>query len=175
MAIAGLLTAGISTAATAKQPTGKEPAKSKPAPKPKPKPVPLSVTGCKFTFVTQPPADGTTIIPAPDTGSQFGKFQCAKPIGKGAVSDTFTTDDAGDVTATYKLWTSRGTLTGKLTLTATGGGQPSTGGFGAQTFDGGFTVTGGTLLKVLGVKAPTKPVSLSSCTTSDSVHYACSQ
>src|ERR1700722_290002 len=68
MAMAGLLTAGISTAATAKTPTkGSKRGKSKPDPKPKPVTPKLS---CKLTLVTQPPADDTTILPGGD-GSQY--------------------------------------------------------------------------------------------------------
>ena len=123
--MAGLLTAGISTAATAKTTTsGTKPAKVKPAPKPKPVTTKVS---CQLTLVLQPTAKVTTIVPGTGSGSQSGTAKCPGPVGGGVQTDTFTTDDAGDVTAPYTQWFKGGTLAGQYTLIPTGGGQPSAG------------------------------------------------
>jgi hypothetical protein len=132
MAMAGLLFAGISTAATAK-----------PAPKPKPVTTKLS---CQLTLVLQPTAKVTTIVPGTGSGSQSGTAKCSGPLGGGVETDTFTTNDAGDVTAPYTQWFKGGTLKGQSTLNPTSGGQPSAGNnsFGAQSYSGTLVVSGGT-------------------------------
>ena len=156
MAMAGLLFAGISTAATAK-----------PAPKPKPVTTKLS---CKLTLVTQPPADDTTILPGGD-GSQYGTASCPG-TGRGVQSDTYTTDDAGDVSGPYTQWFKGGTLAGKYDLIPTGGGQPSAGNnsFGAQNYAGALIVTGGSGAW----KGATGKAKLT-CATADGVHLKCTE
>ena len=169
MAMAGLLTAGISTAATAKPlATGsKKPAKTKPAPKPV-----TTKVSCKLGLVLQPTALVTTIVPGTTSGSQFGTAKCPGPVGGGLQSDKFTTDDAGDVTAPYTQWFKGGTLAGQYTLIPTGGGQPSAGNnsFGAQTYSGTLTVTGGSGAW----KGATGKAKLT-CATPDAVHLACTE
>ncbi len=93
MALAGLLTAGISTAATAKTSTrASKPAKTKPAPKPV-----TTKVSCQLMLVLQPTATVTTIVPGTGSGSQAGTVKCPGPVGSGVQTDTFTTDDAGDI------------------------------------------------------------------------------
>jgi hypothetical protein len=169
MAMAGLLTAGISTAATAKTPTtGSKPAKVKPVPKPKPVTTKLS---CKLTLVTQPPANDITILPGGD-GSQYGTASCPGAVGRGVQSGTYSTDDAGDVSGPYTQWFKGGTLTGKYDLVPTGGGQPSAGNnsFGAQSYAGALIVTGGSGAW----KGATGKATLA-CTTVDGVHLKCTE
>ena len=115
MAMAGLLTAGISTAATAKPLTrGSKPAKAKPAPKPV-----TTKVSCQLTLVLQPTAKVTTIVPGTGSGSQSGTAKCPGPVGGGVQTDKFTTDDAGDMTAPYTQWFKGGTLAGQYTLIPT--------------------------------------------------------
>jgi hypothetical protein len=169
MAMAGLLSAGFSTAATAKTPTtGSKPAKVKPVPKPKPVTTKLS---CKLTLVLQPLANDTSIVPGA-TGSQAGTVKCPGSVGGGAQTDKFTTDDSGDVTAPYTQWFKGGTLAGQYTLVPTGGGQPSAGNnsFGAQSYSGTLTVTGGSGAW----KGATGKAKLS-CATTDGVHLVCTE
>ena len=170
MAMAGLLTAGISTAATAKTTTsGTKPAKVEPAPKPKPVTTKVS---CKLTLVLQPTAKVTTILPGTGSGSQVGTAKCPGPVGGGVQTDNFTTDDSGDVTAPYTQWFKGGTLAGQYTLIPSGGGQPSAGNnqFGAQSYTGTLTVTGGSG----GWKGATGKAKLT-CATPDAVHLACTE
>jgi hypothetical protein len=168
-AMAGLLTAGISTAATAKTPTtGKKPAKVKPIPNPKPVTIKVS---CKLTLVIQPVTGNVSIVPG-DTGSQLGTARCAGPIGHGLESDTFTTDDSGDVLAPYTEWFKGGTLAGSYKLVSTGGSQPSAGNntFGAQSYTGTLTVTGGSGA----YEGATGKANLV-CSTVDGVHLTCTE
>ena len=169
MAMAGLLTAGISTAAIAKTPTsGKKPAKTKPAPKPKPVTTKVS---CQLTLVLQPAPTDVSIVPG-TTGSQSGTARCPGPVGGGVQTDKFSTDDSGDVTAPYTQWFKGGTLAGQYTLIPTGGGQPSAGNntFGAQSYSGTLTVARGT-----GVwKGATGKAKLI-CATADGVHLKCTE
>jgi hypothetical protein len=158
MAVAGLLTAGVSTAATAKV---------KPA---KPKSVTTKLS-CKLTVVTQPPANDISITPGIN-GAQFGKVSCPGPIGGGVVSDTYTTATSGNVTAKYTTWFKGGTLGGQFKLIPTGGGQPSAGNntFGAQSYTGSATVTGGSG----SWKTATGKATLT-CSTADGVHLSCTE
>jgi hypothetical protein len=169
MAMAGLLTAGISTAATAKTPTsGKKPAKVKPVPKPKPVTTKVS---CQLTLVLQPAATDVSIVPSA-SGTQSGTARCSGPVGGGVQTDKFSTDDSGDVTAPYTQWFKGGTLAGQYQLVPTGGGQPSAGNntFGAQSYSGTLTVTSGT-----GVwKGATGKAKLT-CATADGVHLMCTE
>jgi hypothetical protein len=170
MAMAGLLSAGISTAATAATPTkGTKPAKVKPVPQPKPVTTKVS---CQLTLVLQPTAKVTTIVPGTGSGSQYGSAKCSGPVGGGVQTDTFTTDDAGDVTARYTQWFKGGSLGGQYSLTPTAGGQPSAGNnsFGAQSYDGSLTVTSGTGAW----KGATGKAKLT-CATADGVHLKCTE
>jgi hypothetical protein len=170
MAMAGLLSAGFSTAATARTTTSaKKPAKVKPASKPKPVTTKVS---CQLTLVLQPTAKVTTIVPGTGSGSQAGTAKCPGPVGSGVQTDKFTTDDAGDVAAPYTQWFNGGTLAGQYTLTPTAGGQPSAGNnsFGAQSYDGSLTVTSGTGAW----KGATGKAKLT-CATPDGVHLNCTE
>jgi hypothetical protein len=161
MAMAGLLTVGFSTAATAK-----------PAPKPKPpKPVTTKVS-CQLTLVLQPAAKVTTIVPGTGSGSQYGTAKCPGPLGGGVQTDKFNTADSGDVTAPYRQLFKGGTLAGQYTLIPTGGGQPSAGNnsFGAQSYSGSLTVTGGSGAW----KGATGSAKLT-CSTTDGVHLSCTE
>jgi hypothetical protein len=93
-------------------------------------------------------------------------------VGGGVQTDKFTTDDGGDVTAPYTQWFKGGTLVGQYTLIPTGGGQPSAGNnsFGAQTYTGTLTVTGGSGAW----KGATGKAKLT-CATPDAVHLACTE
>jgi hypothetical protein len=167
--MAGLLTAGFSTAAaTAKTTTSaKKPAKVTPAPKPV-----TTKLSCKLTLVLQPTAKVTTIVPGTGSGSQAGTAKCPGPVGSGVQTDKFTTDDAGDVSAPYTQWFKNGTLKGQYTLIPSSGGQPSAGNnaFGAQSYTGSLTVTGGTG----GWKGATGTAKLT-CATPDGVHLDCTE
>jgi hypothetical protein len=159
MAMAGLLTAGFSTAATAKTPSGsKKPAKTKPA-----KPVTTKVS-CKLALVVQPPADDVTITPG-DTGAQFGKAGCGKPLFRGLETATFSTDDSGDLVAPYTLWFKGGTLSGQWTLSPTGA-TPPTNSFTAQSYTGTATITGGS-----GAWAKATGKATIKASTTDGVHF----
>jgi hypothetical protein len=169
MAMAGLLSAGISTTATAKTPTaGKRAAKVKPAPKPKPVTTKVS---CKLTLVLQPAANNVSIVP--DTsGSQSGSAKCPGPLGGGVQTDTFSTDDGGDVTGPYTQWFKGGTLAGQYKLIPTGGGQPSAGNnsFGAQSYSGSLIVASGT-----GAWRGATGKAKLTCATADGVHLVCTE
>jgi hypothetical protein len=169
MAMAGLLTAGISTAATAKTPTtGSKPAKVKPVPKPKPVTTKVS---CQLTLVLQPAANDVSIVPG-TSGSQSGTAKCPAPVGRGVQTDKYSTDDSGDITAPYTQWFKGGTLAGQYKLIPTGGGQPSAGNntFGAQSYAGTLTVTGGSG----GWKGAAGQAKLA-CATADGVHLICTE
>ena len=167
MAMAGLLSAGFTTAATAASTKGAKPAKAKPAPKPV-----TTKVSCQLTLVLQPTAQVTTIVPGTGSGAQSGTAKCAGPVGGGVQTDKFTTDDAGDVTAPYTQWYKGGTLAGQYTLIPTAGGQPSAGNnsFGAQSYTGSLTVTGGSG----GWKGATGKAKLT-CSTGDGVHLKCTE
>jgi hypothetical protein len=167
VALAGLLTAGITTAASARPAAAgaKKPVKVKKAPKPKPV---VTKATCKLALATQPPADDTSITPG-TTGVQYGTANCGKV--RGVVSDTYTMDAAGDIIAPYTLWSKTGTLVGKMTLNPTEQvGPPSTTPFTAQTYAGTATVTTGT-----GAWNKSTGKATVKCSTLDSVHYSCTE
>jgi hypothetical protein len=170
MAMAGLLSAGLTTAATAKTPSkGSKPGKVKQVPKPKPVTTKVS---CQLMLVLQPTAKVTTIVPGTSSGSQSGTARCQGSVGGGLQTDKFTTDGSGDVTAPYTQWFKGGTLAGQYKLIPTGGGQPSAGNnsFGAQSYAGTLTVTGGSG----GWKGATGKAKLT-CATPDAVHLSCTE
>jgi hypothetical protein len=166
MAMAGLLTASIPAVATAKTsaPGHRKPAKHKSAPKPKP--VTTRVV-CKLKIATQIPADDVTVTPG-QTGVQYGTAGCGKL--RGVESDTFTLDDAGAMIAPFTLWFGGGTLAGKVTLTPSAQGAPTSTGFSAESYVGTAKITGGS-----GAWAKSTGTATLKCSTPDGAHFSCTE
>ena len=145
-ALAGLFTAGITTAASA------APAKFKTVTKTvietqtklQAKTV-RSHVSCKPDLLVQVPAGSTTIIQGSETGSMFGSAGCGTPVFRGVSRLSYTQDTGGDLTGPFQQWFNTGTLFGTFTLTpAPTTGPPTTTSFTQQSYAGTIKFTGGT-------------------------------
>lgn len=138
--------------------------KSKPAKAKK-----IKVTSnCSSNVATVIPAGQQAITPPLNSGQNYGSIRCSAG-GAGVMSQTFTQDDAGDLTGKYTVYFATGTLHGAYTL-AQGPGQPSgTTTFFSATYTGTSTVTGGT-----GTYKKVAGTGTWNCSTLDGVHLICS-
>lgn len=110
--------------------------------------------------------DTSVAAPAPD-GQEYGTTACGRPLGSGVQQDTFTLQDSGDTTASFKMYFPKGSIQGTYDL------FPGEGSFGASNFSqqdsqGTLTVTGGT-----GRFRGTTGAGTLQCTSPDGVHTTC--
>jgi hypothetical protein len=164
-AIAGLFIIGA-TAALATAPRALTRATHKKA---KPAGTKLS---CHVSFSLLVPADDTTVTQGATQGNHAGTVVCpTKGFGAGVESDSFTTDDAGDLVGKWQQWFNAGSVYGAYTLTPSDtGAPPSVTSFAAASYTGTFTIKSGT-----GTAAKATGDGTITCTTQDSVHYACKE
>ena len=168
-AVAGLFTAGITAAATAASP---KPAKStnQTSLKTTTKTVSASAT-CKVTLTTMAPPGSIDVTAGGDSGTQFGKQGCGKPLGSGISHATFALDDAGDLSGTVQHWFTTGQLFGSYQLTpAEASGPPTATSFGQASYTGTITIKGGT-----GALKGATGSGKMTCSTMDAVHYSCTE
>jgi hypothetical protein len=127
---------------------------------------------CSMDFSLQVPADDNTVTQGATQGDHAGTVACpAKGFGSGAESDSFTTDDAGDLVGKWQEWFNTGSVYGGYTLTPSDNNAPPTAqSFAAASYTGTFTIKSGT-----GAAAKATGQGTISCTTQDSVHYACKE
>jgi hypothetical protein len=163
-AMAALLTAGVVTASASASAT---PAAKKPAAKLKP--VKTTLT-CTLKLVTQIPANDVTVTQGADSGTQFGRAGCAKPLFSGVEQSSFAQDESGDLSGKYQQWFNAGSLYGNYTLSPKDTGPPSPTSFTNASYTGTITVTNGT-----GAFKKAAGKGTLACTTTDLAHYACTE
>jgi hypothetical protein len=168
-AMAALLTAGIVTASASATPAAKKPASANKKPVTKLAPVKTTVT-CTLKLVTQIPSNDVTVTQGAESGTQYGRAGCAKPLFSGVEQNSFLQDESGNLTGKYQQWFNAGSVYGAYTLTAEDTGPPTTTSFTDASYTGTVTVTNGTGL----FKKATGTGTLA-CTTTDLAHYACTE
>jgi hypothetical protein len=161
-AFAGLFTAGIAATASAATPATR-------VTKYATKTVHATAT-CKLALTTVAPPGSSAVEAGSPAGTNYGTSSCAggKP---GTARQVYTEDSAGDLTGKVQQWFATGTLYGTYTLTpSSSSGPPTTTTFGAASYSGTVTLTGagGALKRTTGSGKMT-------CSTTDSVHYSCTE
>lgn len=168
-AMAALLTAGIVTAPASATPATKKPASVNKKPVTKLEPVKTTLT-CTLNLVTQVPSNDVTVTQGAESGMQYGRAGCAKPLFSGAEEASFLQDQSGNLSGKYQQWFNAGSLYGDYTLTAQDTGPPTTTSFTNASYTGTVTVTNGT-----GFFKKATGTGTLACTTTDLAHYACSE
>lgn len=136
----------------------------------KSKATPGTKVHCSLVVSDAIPADSTVITPPLASGDQFGIAGCGK-YGKGAVTDTFSTDDSGDLSGSLTTYLKTGGVTAKYTLSQSANQPlPTPYVFGNADYVGTVKVTGG-----FGAFAKAKGKGTIACDTLDSIHYSCSE
>ena len=152
-AMAGLLVAGVATAPAATKHASKKSTK----------------LTCTLKLVNQIPSDDVSVTQGAGSGTQFGTAACGKPLRRGVEQDSFTLDDAGDLTGPYQQWFNTGSVKGKYVLTPTDNQSPSAT-FSQASYSGTIQVTGGT-----GAFNKASGTGTLTCATQDSAHYTCTE
>jgi hypothetical protein len=168
-AMAALLTAGIVTAPASATPAATKPASVNKKPVTKLEPVKTTLT-CTLKLVTQIPSNDVTVTQGAESGTQYGRAGCAKPLFSGVEQSSFLQDESGNLSGKWQQWFNAGSLYGTYTLTAADTGPPTTTSFTNASYTGTVTVTNGTGL----FKKATGTGTLG-CTTKDLAHYACTE
>ena len=168
-AMAALLTAGIVATPASATPAATKPASANKKPVTKLKPVKTTLT-CTLNLVTQIPPDDVTVTQGAQSGTQYGRAGCAKPLFSGVEASSFLQDESGNLSGKYQQWFNAGSLYGAYTLTAADTGPPTTTSFTDASYTGTVTITNGTgfFKKATGTGTLT-------CATTDLAHYACTE
>ncbi len=168
-AMAALLIAGIVTAPALARPAAKKPATVVKKTVTKLVAVKTDVT-CALKLVTQVPANDVSVTQGAESGTQYGRAGCGKPLFSGVEENAFTQDEAGDLQGKYQQWFNAGSIFGEYTLTAEDSGPPTTTSFTSAAYTGTVTVTNGTGLYKKAVGTGTL-----ACSTTDLAHYTCTE
>lgn len=157
-AIAGLLTMGVASASAASHHASTKASGVK-----------TTKLSCKTTLALQVPSGATDVTAGATDGTEFGIVRCAK-VGSGLQYQTFTTDDAGDVTGKFVQLFGTGELAGTYTLTPSSSdqGPPDANSFSAASWTGTLALKGSGHSKSVGKGTLV-------CSTQDAVHFACTE
>ncbi len=79
-----------------------------------------------------------------DSGTQYGRAACAKPLFSGVEQSSFLQDESGDLSGKYQQWFNSGSVYGQYTLTAQDTGPPTTTSFTNASYTGTISITNGT-------------------------------
>jgi hypothetical protein len=163
-AIAAVLILGVATAMAASSHASKGGKKSK---------TPSTVTtkvSCTSSLVVQVAPGATDVTAASQQGSWMGTSTCPG-IGHGVVSESYTTEDSGDISGKWQAWFNTGSVFGTFTLTPDDNAPPTTTtSFSQASYTGAFVIKNGT-----GVYARATGTGTLKCSTQDSVHFSCKQ
>ncbi len=163
-AIAAVLVLGVATAMAASSHASKGGNKSK---------TPSTVTAkvsCASSLAIQVAPGDTDVTPASLQGSWMGASTCTG-IGRGVVSESYTTADSGDLSGKWQAWFNTGSVFGTFTLTPDDNAPPTTTtSFSQASFTGAFIIKGGT-----GAYARATGTGTLKCSTQNSVHFSCKQ
>jgi len=168
-AMAALLTAGIVTAPALATPAAKKPASVNKKPVTKLEPVKTTLT-CTLKLVTQIPSNDVTVTQGAESGTQYGRAGCAKPLFSGVEQSSFLQDESGDLSGKYQQWFNAGSLYGTYMLTAEDTGPPTTTSFTNASYTGTVTVTNGT-----GFFKKAAGTGTLACVTTDLAHDTCTE
>jgi len=168
-AMAALLTAGIVTAPALATPAATKPASVNKKPVTKLEPVKTTLT-CTLKLVTQIPSNDVTVTQGAESGTQYGRAGCAKPLFSGVEQSSFLQDESGDLSGKYQQWFNAGSLYGTYMLTAEDTGPPTTTSFTNASYAGTVTVTNGT-----GFFKKAAGTGTLACVTTDLAHYTCTE
>lgn len=168
-AMAALLTAGVVTSPASATPAATKPANVIKNSVTKLEPVTTTLT-CTLKLVTQIPSNDVTVTQGADSGTQYGRAGCAKPLFSGVEQSSFLQDESGDLSGKYQQWFNSGSVYGEYTLTAQDTGPPSTTSFTNASYSGTISVSNGT-----GVFKKAAGTGTLACTTTDLAHFACTE
>jgi hypothetical protein len=157
-AVAALLTAGAASAA--KTPTSV---------KQKLVTVRMAVS-CDLKLATQIPANELTVTQGAESGTQYGRAGCGKPLFSGVEQSSFARDESGNLQGKYQQWFNAGSIFGEYTLTAQHTGPPTTTAATKARYTGTVTVTNGT-----GEFKKAAGTGTLACATTDLAHYTCTE
>jgi len=167
-AAAGLLNIGVAAATAAAPHASTEAAKSGTKSKSK---LPTTKVSCKLSLTIQVPAGATTVTEGSTTGTELGSAGCGAPLGSGLETLSFATADDGSLSGSWQQYFDAGTVWGAYTLTPSNNGQPpSTTTFTTSSYMGTFTVKNGA-----GADAHVTGTGRLNCTTTDGVHFSCTE
>jgi hypothetical protein len=152
-AMAALLIAGVASASATTSAKKKSAGKA----------VKTTLT-CSLKLVTQIPPDDVTVIQGAESGTQYGRAGCAKPLFSGIEEATFVQDESGNLSGKFQQWFNAGTISGTYALTAQDTGPPTSTSFTSASYTGTMTLTSGTGLyrKATGTATRTTPAPRSS-------------
>ena len=137
-------------------------------PVPKPKPMPTMVkTSCRLGMTVAVPTGGSSVLADATSGTMYGPISCSKG-GPGVVSFPFTVATSGDIVGKITAYYAAGSVTGNVDLSETSSTPPTPYVFGNADLSGTLKVTKGT-----GAYAGFTGTGTFTCTTPDSIHYAC--
>lgn len=168
-AMAALLTAAIAAVPALATPAATQPASVNK--KPVTKLVPVKTTmSCELRLVTQIPPGELTVTQGADSGSQYGRAACPKPLFSGVEENSFVQDQSGNQSGKYQQWFNAGSVYGQYTLTPQDTGPPTTSSFTNASYTGTISVTNGTGSFKRSVGTGTL-----ACATTDLTHYTCTE
>jgi hypothetical protein len=167
--MAALLTAGVVTAPALATPAAAKPASVNKKPVTNLEPVKTTLT-CTLKLVTQIPSNDVTVTQGAESGTQYGRAGCAKPLFSGVEQSSFLQDESGNLSGKYQQWFNAGSLYGTYTLTADDTAPPTSTSFTNASYTGTVTVTGGT-----GFFRKAAGAGTLACATTDLAHYACTE
>jgi hypothetical protein len=164
-ALAGLFTAGIAATASAATPATKYVTKYKTETK-----TVHAHAKCKLALTTVAPPGTSAVEAGSPAGTNYGTSNCAS-AGGGVARQVYAEDSAGDLTGKVQQWFKTGTLYGTFSLTPSSPtGPPTATTFGAAAYTGTVTITAGG-----GALKGTTGSGTMSCSTTDSLHYTCTE
>jgi hypothetical protein len=140
-------------------------AKTHKAPKVKPTKV-----SCKLAMAVAIPDGDTTLALPAESGNMLGSASCGNLLGSGVENAAFALQDTGDLTGKIKLYFGTGTIKGTFDLSPGDSQMPTPGSFQTQDYTGTAVVAGGT-----GAYKGVTGTATLVCTSSDSVHLACTE
>ena len=174
-AVAGLFTAGITTAASAAtsyrtKRVVKYITVTETRTKTETTNVPVKAT-CKLYLTTVAPRTSSAVTRGAAVGDNSGDTVCGSPLSTGFSNQSYTLNDAGDFVGKIQHWFKSGTIYGTYDLPqATPTGPPTSTTFGQAQYAGTVTFTGAG-----GSLSGTRGTAKLSCETNDSLHYTCTE
>lgn len=171
-AVAGLFTAGITSAATAATPATSRPRAVAITARAKTTSRTARVdVSCKLALATQIPAGSTSVTQGTTTGKQYGTASCGGPLFAGVTHDSFAADAGGNLSGPMQQWFRTGALHGSYTLAPSQPPEPPTPTtFATESYAGTLAIASGS-----GYLRDIHGRGTLSCTTTDGAHYSCSE
>jgi hypothetical protein len=167
-AIAGLLIIGVATA-LAVTPHASTKAASGKRKTTKPTTVTTNLT-CTSKLSLQVAGGDTAVTQGATDGTQAGTVKCGQPLGSGVEFESFTTDDAGNVSGKWQQYFNAGTVFGSFALVPDDNGPPTTTSFTSSSYTGTITIKDGT-----GPDKKSTGTGTLVCASADAVHFACTE